>query len=274
MPIQPSPRAERHAGARPRSHRRPGSAATAAGRTSARTPHPRSRRTRRGRSTVGVGPEPLADLDRLVEPRSSRACGSRARPRPIPPRASSRRSRTRGVRRTRCRGSARRAPRRTGGAARCCRRGSRAGCVRSGLRGTNRYANAVEDRHVGRDRWVRLAGCGDRLIRDVKIRCSGSHTDSNPSRSASSVQSTKNAGLSARGRCRTSCQVRDVAAVEARIHHRRRGCRRRRAASSRSRSGRGRREVEAAAAMSSTSPCTGSGVPIVWPFIIRYPASG
>ena len=49
-------------------------------------------------STVVLGPELLAHLDRLVDAAAARS-RSRARPRPTPPRASSRRSRTRSGRR-------------------------------------------------------------------------------------------------------------------------------------------------------------------------------
>ena len=82
-----------------------------------------------------LGPEPLADLDRLVDAPAARR-EVELRSRPTPPRARSRRCRTRTGRSRRCRASARRVPRRTGGAARCCRRACRAARARCAPRGS------------------------------------------------------------------------------------------------------------------------------------------
>ena len=232
----------RRAAARRRSRRRRGSAATAAARGLGTNTAPSKSKN----SPWCVDRRPRSRA--ACTPRSPRRPGgpgsrSRARPRPTPPRASSRRSRTRSGRPRRCRGSARRAPRRTGGAARGCRRACRAGCARSGPRGTTRYANASKIGVSGGTGGCVSPGCGERLIFVGEHRGAREAT---PTRSRAArpraCTSTKNVGLSAPSATPnftvppTSASGRSQcvpSAVGAGASRRRRGCRRRRGASCR-----------------------------------------
>ena len=188
-------RGARHAAARPRTHRRPGSAATAAAPTSVRTPTRRSRRTRRDASTVSSVQSLLQTSiasstrrPRVWKSSSAATHSSSSQLAPIP--------------------NSKRPPHTMSSGLHGARRDERVaepdvvdvGAEPDALGPAaryDRYANASKIGVSGGTGGCVSPGCGDRLIARVKTRCSGSHTDSNPSRSASSVRRRGTRGLSA-----------------------------------------------------------------------------
>ena len=147
--------------ARPRSRRRRGSAATAAAPAWARTSPPSKSKNSPWCDDLVLGPEPLADLDRLVDPAAARARSrapsathsSSSQLAPMP--NSTGRPR-------RCRGSAPRARRRTGDAGRCCRRGCRGGCARCARRGTRGTRTRRRPAWSAAPAGASRPGCGER----------------------------------------------------------------------------------------------------------------